>query len=84
MGDVAALTPGDFEAVLESIFQVVDGEGCPLLALSLVRVVSYQERLGYRQPFSIYWTGRQRRSSHSPSATLPIPSWETWRSSWGQ
>ena len=57
MRDLASLTATAFEAVLGSTFQVVDAQGRAVLSLSLVRVVRHPERPGYRQPFSLHWTG---------------------------
>ena len=57
MRNLASLTAADFEAVLDSTFQVVDTQGSAVLSLSLVRVVRLPERPGYRPPFSLRWTG---------------------------
>jgi hypothetical protein len=57
MRDLASLTAQDFEAVLGSSFAVLDAQCQVVLSLSLARVVRLQERPGYRQPFSLRWTG---------------------------
>jgi hypothetical protein len=55
--DLASLTAAEFEGVLGSTFQVMDAQGHAVLSLSLERVVRHPERPGYRQPFSLHWTG---------------------------
>ncbi len=57
MRDLASLTAANFEAVLDSTFQVVDTQGSAVLSFSLVQVVRLPERPGYRPPFSLRWSG---------------------------
>ncbi len=57
MRDLASLTATDFETALGSPFSVVDAHGHATLSLTLVQVLRHPERPGYRQPFSLRWTG---------------------------
>jgi hypothetical protein len=55
--DLGSLTASDFEPVVGSTFQVIGTDDSAAISWSLVRVIRHQERPGYRQPFSLRWTG---------------------------
>jgi hypothetical protein len=56
MRDLASLTAGDFEPLVDSAFQVNDARGRQV-SLRLACVTRLPERHGYRPPFSLHWIG---------------------------
>jgi hypothetical protein len=54
--DLAAVTPSDFEPAIDSIFEVVTGEGAHL-ELRLTEVALLSEQPGARQPFALRFVG---------------------------